>query len=86
MSPDMTAVKTFAEPDDNESESSASRGRSRSYSVETEWGGDFEPRRSGLSRVGVMLPYTGIQVMLFKRLGAPALIMTSGNRSGYPWR
>ena len=38
----------------------------------------------GLDRVGVMLPYTGIQVMLFKRLDEPALIMTSGNKPGLP--
>jgi hydrogenase maturation protein HypF len=38
----------------------------------------------GLDTVGVMLPYTGIQTKLFKRLDEPALVMTSGNRSGYP--
>jgi hydrogenase maturation protein HypF len=38
----------------------------------------------GLNRVGVMLPYTGIQVVLFKKLDVPALIMTSGNKSGLP--
>ena len=37
-----------------------------------------------LAHVGVMLPYTGIHVVLFKRLEAPALIMTSGNRAGMP--
>ena len=38
----------------------------------------------GLDTVGVMLPYTGIQTMLFKRLNEPALVMTSGNRRGLP--
>ena len=38
----------------------------------------------GLDTVGVMLPYTGIQTMLFKRLNDPALVMTSGNRRGLP--
>lgn len=38
----------------------------------------------GLDTVGVMLPYTGIQTMLFKRLDEPALVMTSGNRRGLP--
>jgi hydrogenase maturation protein HypF len=38
----------------------------------------------GLNRVGVMLPYTGIHVVLFKKLNVPALIMTSGNKSGLP--
>ena len=38
----------------------------------------------GLDTVGVMLPYTGIQTILFKRLNEPALVMTSGNRRGLP--
>jgi hydrogenase maturation protein HypF len=38
----------------------------------------------GLDRVGVMLPYSGIQSLLFKHLSEPALIMTSGNRPGLP--
>jgi hydrogenase maturation protein HypF len=38
----------------------------------------------GLSRVGVMLPYTGIHHMLFEYLTEPALIMTSGNKPGLP--
>ncbi len=38
----------------------------------------------GLDTVGVMLPYTGIQTLLFKRIDEPALVMTSGNRRGLP--
>jgi hydrogenase maturation protein HypF len=38
----------------------------------------------GLDTVGVILPYTGIQTMLFKGLDEPALVMTSGNRRGLP--
>jgi hydrogenase maturation protein HypF len=38
----------------------------------------------GLKTVGVMLPYTGIQTMIFKHLNEPAIIMTSGNRKGLP--
>ena len=38
----------------------------------------------GLDTVGVMLPYTGIQTMIFKKLDEPALIMTSGNKRGLP--
>jgi len=38
----------------------------------------------GLETVGVMLPYTGIQTMLFMRLNEPALVMTSGNKKGLP--
>jgi hydrogenase maturation protein HypF len=38
----------------------------------------------GLDTVGVMLPYTGIQTLLFKQLDEPALVMTSGNKRGVP--
>ena len=38
----------------------------------------------GLNTVGVILPYTGIQTMIFKRLMVPALVMTSGNQRGLP--
>ena len=38
----------------------------------------------GLDTVGVMLPYSGIQTLLFKHLNEPALVMTSGNRRGLP--
>jgi len=38
----------------------------------------------GLSTVGVMLPYTGFQAMLLEEVRDGYLIMTSGNRSGYP--
>ncbi len=83
MAPDISAVRRFAEPDENESKALVSWQKPivlirRKEEVISEL---VAP---GLSRVGVMLPYTGIQVMLFKRLGLPALIMTSGNRSGLP--
>jgi hydrogenase maturation protein HypF len=83
MAPDMTAVKTFAAPDANESRALVSWQKPI---ILIEKNGEVisEQVAPGLSRVGVMLPYTGIQVMLFKRLGEPALIMTSGNRSGLP--
>ncbi len=38
----------------------------------------------GLDTVGVMLPYSGIQTLLFKHLDEVALVMTSGNRRGLP--
>ncbi len=38
----------------------------------------------GLDTVGVMLPYTGFQAMLLEEVRDGFLIMTSGNRSGYP--
>ncbi|HIH89657.1 TPA: carbamoyltransferase HypF [Candidatus Bathyarchaeota archaeon] len=83
MSPDMDDVKTFTEPDAAESRALVSWQKPI---VLVRKNGEVisEQVAPGLSRVGVMLPYTGIQVMLFKRLRAPALIMTSGNRSGLP--
>lgn len=38
----------------------------------------------GLHLVGVMLPYTGLHVLLFDGTKEPALVMTSGNLSGHP--
>lgn len=38
----------------------------------------------GLDNVGVFLPYTGMQHLLFDRLGEDALIMTSANVPGEP--
>ncbi len=38
----------------------------------------------GLDTLGVMLPYTGFQVLLLEEVRDGFLIMTSGNRSGYP--
>jgi hydrogenase maturation protein HypF len=83
MSPDMDAVKTFTEPDAAESRALVSWQKPI---VLVRKNGEVisEQVAPGLNRVGVMLPYTGIQVMLFKRLRTPALIMTSGNRSGLP--
>lgn len=38
----------------------------------------------GLHNVGVMLPYTGLHMMLFDAVGEPAFVMTSANPSGEP--
>ncbi len=38
----------------------------------------------GLDTIGVFLPYTGFQLLLLRRLRDGYIIMTSGNRSGYP--
>lgn len=38
----------------------------------------------GLHLVGVMLPYTGLHILLFDGTREPALVMTSGNISGQP--
>jgi hydrogenase maturation protein HypF len=83
MAPDIAAVKTFAEPNANESRALVS-WQKPIILIEKKGSVISEHVAPGLDRVGVMLPYTGIQVMLFKRLGEPALVMTSGNKSGLP--
>lgn len=83
MSPDLDSVKTYAELNGDEARVIKTwrkpivllRKRHRVIS---------ELVAPGLDTVGVMLPYTGIQTMLFKRLSEPALIMTSGNKKGLP--
>lgn len=37
-----------------------------------------------LHNIGVMLPYMGLHIVLFKFIKDPALVMTSGNQSGNP--
>jgi len=39
---------------------------------------------SNLHTIGCMLPYTGLHHLLFDRMKAPLLIMTSANMPGYP--
>lgn len=38
----------------------------------------------GLDSIGVMLPYTGIHLLLLMQVGEPAIVMTSGNYPGEP--
>ena len=38
----------------------------------------------GMRTLGCLLPYMPIHYDWFEKLGTPALVMTSGNRSGYP--
>jgi hydrogenase maturation protein HypF len=83
MAPDMGALRSFADPDANETRALIS-WQKPIVLIRKNGKVISELVAPGLSRVGVMLSYTGIQVMLFKRLGLPALIMTSGNRSGLP--
>jgi hydrogenase maturation protein HypF len=83
MSPSLKAVKQFTDPTEDEVKELTSWQRPIVL---------MRKKREVLSdlvapeldQIGVMLPYTGIQVMLFKNLRVPALIMTSGNASGVP--
>jgi hydrogenase maturation protein HypF len=80
---DMDSVSRYAEPDAGETEHLTSVHRPivlvrKTPSDITE---DLSP---GLDNIGIFLPYTGMQHMLFRRLGRDALIMTSANLPGEP--
>jgi hydrogenase maturation protein HypF len=83
MSPDLDSVKTYARLDDDEARLIQS-WRKPIVLLRKKHGVISELVAPGLDTVGVMLPYTGIQTMLFKRLSEPALVMTSGNKKGLP--
>ena len=83
MSPSLEAIKRFAVVTPEE-EAILKSWRKPIVLLRKRDGIISELVAPGLSRVGVMLPYTGIHLMLFKYLDEPALIMTSGNRSGLP--
>jgi hydrogenase maturation protein HypF len=83
MAPDLEAIRGFADPTSEEVQALTS-WRRPIVLVRKHGALLADGVAPGLAHVGVMLPYTGIHVMLFKRLEAPALIMTSGNRSGMP--
>ncbi len=84
MSPNLSKVETFAKitPAEAELIQSLSRpilllNKKKDFSL--------SPFVSpGLHNVGVLLPYTGIQIMLTENVVDPALIMTSGNPSNIP--
>jgi len=84
MSPDLEAIRTFAKINAFEETLLASWRRpivilhkSSSYHLSDL----IAPK---LDTVGVMLPYSGIHLLMFKHTCEPALVMTSANRSGVP--
>ncbi|OHE56135.1 MAG: carbamoyltransferase HypF [Thaumarchaeota archaeon RBG_16_49_8] len=85
MAQNIQAVRSFAQVSDVEAELLTSyRGpivllqKSAGYYLAAE----IAP---SLNSIGVMLPYSGLHVLLLDSVGAePALIMTSGNSSGEP--
>ena len=83
MSPDLESIKKFTEITTEEEKILQSW---RKPIVLLKKNGQIisDKVAPGLNRVGVMLPYSGIQTLLFKRLNEPALIMTSGNQKGLP--
>ncbi len=84
MSPNLEAVRSFAEVNPWEAELLASYRKpiivlkkSSKYSLSDL----ISPE---LHSVGVMLPYTGLHVMLFDRVKEPAFVMTSANPPNEP--
>ncbi|MCW4048588.1 MAG: carbamoyltransferase HypF [Candidatus Bathyarchaeota archaeon] len=83
MSPDLDAVKRYAELDRAE-EDIIQSWRKPVVLIRKKHRIISELVAPGLDRVGVMLPYTGVQTLLFKHIDEPALVMTSGNKRGLP--
>lgn len=83
MSPDLESIKQYAEVSEIEREHLTS-WRKPIVLLRKKHKVISDLVAPGLDTVGVMLPYTGIQTMLFKRLDEVALVMTSGNRRGLP--
>ncbi|MCL4436680.1 MAG: carbamoyltransferase HypF [Thaumarchaeota archaeon] len=85
MAQNLQAVNTFAQVSEVEAELLTSYRRpivllrkSAGYCL-------AEEIAPGLNSIGVMLPYSGLHVLLLNSVGGePALIMTSGNHSGEP--
>lgn len=84
MSPDFEAITSYATPSVEEESVLKSWQRPIVLLKKKQSSEISDLVAPGLDRVGVMLPYTGIHVVLFNRLRAPAIIMTSGNKPGLP--
>ncbi len=83
MSPNLNTIKSYAHITDVE-ESHLTNWRKPIVLLRKRHRIISDLVAPGLDTVGVMLPYTGIQTLLFKRINEPALVMTSGNRRGLP--
>ncbi len=84
MAPNLQAVRAFAQLSDVEVELLTSYRRPI---VLLQKGVNYclaEEIAPGLNSIGVMLPYSGLHVLLLDSVKEPALIMTSGNTSGEP--
>ncbi|MCK4933912.1 carbamoyltransferase HypF, partial [Candidatus Bathyarchaeota archaeon] len=84
MSRDLKTIHTFAEVNSKEGEILSSLqkpivllDKSKDYYLS-------EQIAPGLHNVGVMLPYTGMHIMLFDEVAEPAFVMTSANSPSEP--
>ena len=84
MARDMEAVKSFAEVTPSEKELLQSYIKPIVLLKKSEEYYLSEEIAPGLHNIGVMLPYTGLHIMLFDTSKEPAFVMTSANPPGEP--
>ncbi len=85
MARNLEAVSTFAQVSSAEAKLLTSYQRPIVLLQKSEGYCLAEEIAPGLNSIGVMLPYSGLHVLLLDSVGEePALIMTSGNPSGEP--
>jgi hydrogenase maturation protein HypF len=78
---DMDTLEKYGEPDDDEKRAVASPHRPIVLVKKKDVPENVAP---GLDNVGIFLPYTGMQYLLFDNLEEDALVMTSANPPGEP--
>lgn len=81
---DLKTVREFTEVGEREEELLVSNRRPITLLREREKSPISELISPGLNTIGVMLPYSGIHVMLFSYGEEPAYVMTSANMPGLP--
>lgn len=84
MSPDIETVKMFCEVSDAECETLISQRRPIVVLKKNENYNFAENVAPDLHNIGIMLPYSGLQHLLFQYTNEPAYIMTSANMPGEP--
>ena len=84
MSPNIETVKTFCDISDNEFETLTSQRRPIVVLKKNENYNFAENVAPELHNIGIMLPYSGLQHLLFQYTDEPAYIMTSANIPGEP--
>ncbi|MEJ5292084.1 MAG: carbamoyltransferase HypF [Candidatus Methanosuratincola sp.] len=84
MSPSIEAIERFAEVSQDEAELLASPARPIVVLDKSENCSLADSVSPGLQSVGVMLPYTGIHLLLLRSFRKEALVMTSANYPGKP--
>ena len=84
MSPDIETVKTFANVSPLEEKVLQSRRRPIVVLKKSDDYNFASPVAPNLHNIGIMLPYSGLQHLLFQYTSEPAYIMTSANMPGEP--